>query len=540
MSEPQEKKAPEPPPAATVPAVKDAAASAPDSGNSDAALEQTLFLPPDAAKIPMPADNLIDAFEAGAAKPAVAPAPAAPAELSADATLMLPPEPPKIAMPGDATITLQEQELARQAAASAPSVAAAADATLMLPADPPKIAMPGDGTIMAMERELAQAAAAPAPVSATVQALMPEDRPVAPVSALATEPATAPVAAQPKLNDGAAESVAQTAAVTEPPRNGGNGSHAAKAAAPEIVSTRPKLAATGPASRSAFLPPVDSPFAPVPETVPLPPETSIIGLPSASSYQLRRVMAAPPKPPPDPLLQAQGLKKSFGKREVVRGVDLNVGPGEIVGLLGRNGAGKTTTFRMIMGMLQPDAGSVRFDHREITRLAMYARANRGLGYLAQEPSVFQKLTVEENLQAVLELQVPERKKREAKLDELIRMLGLETVRKSRAATLSGGERRRLEIARAMTLNPKIVLFDEPFAGIDPIAVNEIQNILRDLKRAGVGVLLTDHNVRETLNITDRTYIMDEGVIWIHGSPREIVNHPEARKRYLGHEFRLDF
>lgn len=494
----------------------------------------------------MPADNLIDAFEAGAAKPADASAPAAPAGLSADATLMLPPEPPKIAMPGDATIMLQEQELARQAAA-APSVTVAADATLMLPTDPPKIAMPGDGTIMAMERELAQAAtiaAAPAPVSTTVQALLPEDPPaapaVAPVSAPEPEPIAAPVAGQPKLSDGAAEAAAQTVRAPEAQHNGGNGHHAAKADAPEIVSTRPKLAATGPASRSAFLPPVDSPFAPVPETVPLPPETSIIGLPSASSYQLRRVMAAPPKPPPDPLLQAQGLKKSFGKREVVRGVDINVGPGEIVGLLGRNGAGKTTTFRMIMGMLQPDAGSVRFDHREITRLAMYARANRGLGYLAQEPSVFQKLTVEENLQAVLELQVPERKKREAKLEELIRMLGLETVRKSRAATLSGGERRRLEIARAMTLNPKIVLFDEPFAGIDPIAVNEIQNILRDLKRAGVGVLLTDHNVRETLNITDRTYIMDEGVIWIHGSPREIVNHPEARKRYLGHEFRLDF
>ncbi|MBI3830467.1 MAG: LPS export ABC transporter ATP-binding protein [Planctomycetes bacterium] len=251
-------------------------------------------------------------------------------------------------------------------------------------------------------------------------------------------------------------------------------------------------------------------------------------------------MAAPPKPPPEPLLKAQGLTKRFGKREVVRGVEIGVGPGEIVGLLGRNGAGKTTTFRMVMGMLQPDSGSVRFDNREITRLPMYARANRGLGYLAQEPSVFQKLTVEDNLLAVLELQVSERKQRLLKLDELIHVLGLETVRKSRAATLSGGERRRLEIARAMTLSPKIVLFDEPFAGIDPIAVNEIQNILRDLKRAGVGVLLTDHNVRETLNITDRTYIMDEGVIWIHGSPREIVNHPEARKRYLGHDFRLDF
>jgi lipopolysaccharide export system ATP-binding protein len=171
---------------------------------------------------------------------------------------------------------------------------------------------------------------------------------------------------------------------------------------------------------------------------------------------------------------------------------------------------------------------------------MYQRANRGLGYLAQEPSVFQRLTVEENLLAVLELQIPERPKRLERLEELIRALGLQTVRKGVAATLSGGERRRLEIARAMTLKPKIVLFDEPFSGIDPIAVAEIQDILRELKGQNVGILLTDHNVRETLTITDRTYIMDEGKIWIHGSPREIVNHPEARERYLGQGFRLDF
>ena len=319
----------------------------------------------------------------------------------------------------------------------------------------------------------------------------------------------------------------------------------AKPAPPEDAL---KSGATGESARNlkvvetpAFLPPPDSPFAPAPPAAEEPPpDSSLIGLPSASGFMLRRVLVAEPKPRPEALLQVQGLKKHFGKREVVKGVDLEVGQGEIVGLLGRNGAGKTTTFRMIMGMLHPDTGTVSYEHRDITRLPMYERANKGIGYLAQEPSVFQKMSVEDNLIAVLELQIGEASKRQGKMEELVRVMGLQTVRRSRAGTLSGGERRRLEIARAMTLSPKIVLFDEPFAGIDPIAVNEIQNILRDLKRAGVGVLLTDHNVRETLTITDRTYIMDEGQIWIHGSPREIVNHPEARKRYLGHDFRLDF
>ena len=243
---------------------------------------------------------------------------------------------------------------------------------------------------------------------------------------------------------------------------------------------------------------------------------------------------------PKPVLVASGLKKWFGKREVVRGVDVEVGAGEIVGLLGRNGAGKTTTFRMIIGLLHPDGGSVKYENRDVTRLPMYARANRGIGYLAQQPSIFQKLTVEQNLMAVLELQEPSSKQRKDRMEELISSLGLATVRLSQAAVLSGGERRRLEIARAMSLRPRVVLFDEPFAGIDPITVTEIQGILRDLKSKGVGVLLTDHNVRETLTITDRTYIMDEGKIWIHGHPREIVANEEARARYLGHDFRLDF
>jgi lipopolysaccharide export system ATP-binding protein len=265
-----------------------------------------------------------------------------------------------------------------------------------------------------------------------------------------------------------------------------------------------------------------------------------VRMPAPSGARWRTGVGDVPEVTPAPVLVAKGLVKWFGKRQVVRGVDVEVGAGEIVGLLGRNGAGKTTSFRMIMGLLHPDGGTVTYENRDVTRLPMYARANRGIGYLAQQPSIFQKLTVEQNLMAVLELQEPSRKLRTQRMEELIESLGLKLVRKSQAAVLSGGERRRLEIARAMSLRPRIVLFDEPFAGIDPITVNEIQGILKDLKRQGVGVLLTDHNVRETLTITDRTYIMDDGKIWIHGHPREIVQNEEARSRYLGHEFRLDF
>ena len=285
-----------------------------------------------------------------------------------------------------------------------------------------------------------------------------------------------------------------------------------------------------------MLPKPDSPFG-APTGAP----KRRVRAPMPTAIRLVKLMKSDvPKPRPEPLLIAKELCKRFGKREVVRGVNLEVGPGEIVGLLGRNGAGKTTTFRMIVGMLRPNKGHVQFDLRNITKLPMYQRANRGLGYLAQEPSIFQRLSVEDNLLAVLELQVKKRQDRLDRLEELLKSLGLNSVRRNMAANLSGGERRRLEIARAMTLRPRVVLFDEPFAGIDPIAVTEIQDILRDLKASGVGVLLTDHNVRETLTITDRTYIMDEGQIWIHGSPKEIVNHPEARSRYLGQGFRLDF
>ncbi|MCY3021448.1 MAG: LPS export ABC transporter ATP-binding protein [Planctomycetota bacterium] len=298
-------------------------------------------------------------------------------------------------------------------------------------------------------------------------------------------------------------------------------------------------------------PPLDSPFgatdtvpaAPIGEVEPIlggRPRDARAVMPQSSSANLQRLLTTVPSAPPQAVLVSKGLTKRFGKREVVRGVDLQVGTGEVVGLLGRNGAGKTTTFRMIMGQLAPDGGTVIYENRDITHLPMYLRANRGIGYLAQQPSVFQRMTVEDNLMAVLELQEPEKKKRAARVEELIHGLGLDTVRKSMAAVLSGGERRRLEIARAMTLRPRVVLFDEPFSGIDPIAVSEIQQILRELRTSGVGILLTDHNVRETLTITDRTYIMDDGKIWIHGPPREIVQNEEARARYLGQDFRLDF
>jgi len=239
------------------------------------------------------------------------------------------------------------------------------------------------------------------------------------------------------------------------------------------------------------------------------------------------------------LLEVEGLRKSFSKREVVKGVDLSVDAGEIVGLLGKNGAGKTTTFRMIMGMLRPNAGKVLFSGKDLGRTPMYLRARAGVGYLSQEPSVFTGLSVEKNLLAVMETVDVTTKERASWLDEILAGFGLGEVRKSRASTLSGGERRRLEIARVMLTSPRLVLFDEPFSGIDPIAVFEIQEVVYGLKKQGIGVLLTDHNVRETLAITDRTYIMDEGKIWLEGTPEELAASREARKRYLGERFRLD-
>jgi len=239
------------------------------------------------------------------------------------------------------------------------------------------------------------------------------------------------------------------------------------------------------------------------------------------------------------LLRATGLRKRFGAREVVRGIDLEVRAGEIVGLLGKNGAGKTTSFRMVIGLLKPSAGTVSFRGRDVSSLPMYERARLGMGYLAQEPSVFSRMTVTDNIAAILELIDIPATERAERLERLVGEFGLGKVRDSKAATLSGGERRRLEIARALATEPELLLFDEPFSGIDPIAVFEIQEVIYDLRARGPGILLTDHNVRETLAITVRAYIMEEGSIWLEGEPSELVNHPDARRLYLGERFQLD-
>jgi len=238
-------------------------------------------------------------------------------------------------------------------------------------------------------------------------------------------------------------------------------------------------------------------------------------------------------------LVAQGLSKSYKKRKVVDGVSLEVNKGEIVGLLGPNGAGKTTTFYMVTGIVRPDSGTVYCDNENITDYPMYRRANLGIGYLAQEPSVFRNLTVEENILAVLEMKnIPDKGKKEI-MDKLLEEFKLTEVRKSFGYSLSGGERRRIEIARTIANNPSFILLDEPFAGVDPIAVEDIQEIVRYLKKIGLGILITDHSVRETLMITEKAYIMANGKILISGTPKEIANDRRAREIYLGENFRLD-
>ncbi len=238
------------------------------------------------------------------------------------------------------------------------------------------------------------------------------------------------------------------------------------------------------------------------------------------------------------LLEAKGLVKSYHGRRVVDELDIEVKRGEIVGLLGPNGAGKTTTFYMIVGIIQPEAGKIIFDHHEITRMPIHQRSNVGIGYLAQESSVFRRLTVAENIMAVLEtlpLSFRERKKR---LSHLLEELKISHLATHKAYTLSGGERRRLEITRALVTSPSFILLDEPFSGIDPIVVADAQEIIRELRNKGLGVLLTDHNVRETLSITDRAYLIASGKILIHGSATELINDPQARKLYLGDRFRM--
>jgi lipopolysaccharide export system ATP-binding protein len=237
-------------------------------------------------------------------------------------------------------------------------------------------------------------------------------------------------------------------------------------------------------------------------------------------------------------LAVHSVEKSFGSRQVVRGVSIYVRRGEAVGLLGPNGAGKTTVFYMITGLIPADRGTIELDGHDVTKLPMYQRARLGIGYLPQESSIFRGLNVEDNIRAVLELVEPNRRRREAELTALLEEFGIERHRKTPSIALSGGERRRVEIARALATRPNYVLLDEPFAGIDPIAVGDIQDLVRHLTNRGIGVLITDHNVRETLGLTDRAYIVYAGEILTEGNPDEIVNNPDVRRLYLGEEFRL--
>ena len=240
------------------------------------------------------------------------------------------------------------------------------------------------------------------------------------------------------------------------------------------------------------------------------------------------------------ILSGKNLKKVYGDREVVKGISINVNRGEVVGLLGPNGAGKTTTFYMITGMIRPNGGEVNLNETNITKMPMYQRARKGIGYLAQEPSVFTKLSVEDNLRLVLEMTSLTKDEQFQRLEKLIKDFSIDHIRKSKAYTLSGGERRRTEIARALVMDPKFILLDEPFSGIDPIAVEDIQQIIFDLKSKNIGVLITDHNVRETLTITDRAYLLYEGKILKSGSARELTEDAETRRLYLGSKFRMDF
>jgi len=238
------------------------------------------------------------------------------------------------------------------------------------------------------------------------------------------------------------------------------------------------------------------------------------------------------------LLQTEQLVKRYKHRTVVNGVSVAVRAGEIVGLLGPNGAGKTTTFNMVVGLVRPDAGEVRFQDQAITRLAMHQRARLGVGYLTQEPSVFRKLTVEQNILAILETCAISRQERKVRLGYLLDELDLSRVAKSMAYTLSGGEKRRLEITRALVTTPKLLLLDEPFSGIDPITVFEVQKIVRRLRDRGLGVLITDHNARETLKLVDRAYLIKNGEVVVEGTAEFIVNDPKAREIYLGPEFNM--
>jgi lipopolysaccharide export system ATP-binding protein len=237
-------------------------------------------------------------------------------------------------------------------------------------------------------------------------------------------------------------------------------------------------------------------------------------------------------------LIAEGLRKSYRRREVVKGVDFTVERGEIVGLLGPNGAGKTTCFYMVLGLVRPAAGKVLLDGRNLARLPMHVRCRQGLGYLAQEPSVFRRLNVRDNLLLILELQRMPRDEREARAEQLMAKLDLTRIAKTTAGVLSGGERRRVELARALCTTPSFILLDEPFTGVDPIAISDIQDMVKGLRSEDIGILITDHNVRDTLVITDRAYIISEGQIRTHGTSSELLDDPIARKYYLGDRFQM--
>ncbi len=260
--------------------------------------------------------------------------------------------------------------------------------------------------------------------------------------------------------------------------------------------------------------------------------------PGASRREVEARFDVSRKSPSETALTASNLQKTYGKRRVVDDVTLHVEQGEVVGLLGANGAGKTTTFYMIIGLERPDRGTIRLADRDITKLPMYLRARLGLGYLPQEPSIFRKMTAAQNILAVLETMGLRRRERFKRLEELLEEFGIAHVRNTRGDALSGGERRRTEIARALATEPQYILLDEPFAGIDPKAIDDIQSVILYLRDRGIGILITDHNVRETLGVTDRAYIMSEGRIFRSGRPQELVEDAEVRRHYLGERFSM--
>ena len=285
-----------------------------------------------------------------------------------------------------------------------------------------------------------------------------------------------------------------------------------------------------PLARTAPSPALELPRAEKPRPAPV--------KPAAKPAPKTNGASAPRLAPRAGYLAVHSVEKSFGTRQVVRGVSIYVRRGEAVGLLGPNGAGKTTVFYMITGLIKADRGAIELDGHDVTKLPMYQRARLGIGYLPQEASIFRGLTVEQNIRAVLEVVEPSRKKREAELDSLLDEFNITRLRKTPSIALSGGERRRVEIARALATRPNYMLLDEPFAGIDPIAVGDIQDLVRHLKGRGIGVLITDHNVRETLGLIDRDYIIHSGHVLTEGPPAAIVEHPDVRRFYLGEDFRM--